>query len=426
MRKLAFLGFAIFVAAAVVVGSYFWYSKLKVDITVKPDKQLLGLKDNITVNVKPSFVPPRSFLEITLNQNNKTLIIFKGPLKEFSRTFVLEPKKEGFKEGKAELIATLKTPFYKKNLYIKSFQLDLTPPSAEIIYEPPRLKVAHLGIVAVKPSEKLTSASVKFGNAEFPLLKYGNNGTLLTFITPPLFALKKPSTFELVLTDLAGNKSVIPLSIKVIPIKLQTRKIFFRDETLKKLLLKYFHKISDPVSQFKTINEVFRKEDEKKFISICRNSTANLSINGTFLQLPGSAVKARFGEHRLYYFKDKFLGESIHKGLDLAKYKHAPVPAANNGRVIFVGKTKVYGNVVLIDHGYGLVSLYAHLNDFTVKPGQKVKKGEIIGHTDTTGFALGDHLHFGVLVWGYATNPYFYLIKWNMNHYIYRHLKNIH
>jgi len=107
----------------------------------------------------------------------------------------------------------------------------------------------------------------------------------------------------------------------------------------------------------------------------------------------------------------------------LAKYRHAPVVAANDGRVIFTGRLKIYGNVILIDHGFGIITLYAHLNDFAVKVGDFVKRGQVIGHTDTTGLALGDHLHFGTLIWGYAANPLFFFDGRYLNYYLYRFFK---
>ena len=81
------------------------------------------------------------------------------------------------------------------------------------------------------------------------------------------------------------------------------------------------------------------------------------------------------------------------------------MPAANNGRVIFVGDLGIYGNLIVIDHGLGLMTLYAHLSEFAVKVGDVVKKGDIIARTGSSGLAFGDHLHFGVLVGGVEVTP---------------------
>ena len=424
MRKLAFLGLIIFVAAFLFGGAYYWYSNLKVKISVEPNKQLFGLNNKITIKVEPSSTPPKSYLTIKFLQNGKEVTLYSGDLQKVVRTVSLNPKNYGFKSGEATIVATLETPFYKKEIFKKVISLDLTPPSAEIVYKPSSIKVGYPSFVVVKPSEPVNNAYVKFGNATFPLLSY-KNGTLLTFITAPLFALKKPGNFELVLQDKANNTSVIPLDITVKPIKLKVKNFKFSKKTLDRLILKFFPSVTNPVEQFKTINEVFRKEDENKFIKICSTSENRLYIKGTFAVSRYYRITGIYGELRKYYYNGKLIGTSIHKGMDLSMAKGAPVIAANDGKVIFTGRTKVYGNVIIIDHGYGLFTLYAHLENFKVKPGDTVKKGQVIGQADTTGFALGSHLHFGVLVWGYATRPYFYFISWNMNHYIYNPLNRI-
>ncbi|MGZ6231603.1 MAG: M23 family metallopeptidase [Syntrophales bacterium] len=65
----------------------------------------------------------------------------------------------------------------------------------------------------------------------------------------------------------------------------------------------------------------------------------------------------------------------------------------------------MYGNFVIIDHGFGFFTLYGHLNSIDVKKGQEVKKGDVIAHTGSTGLAGGDHLHFGMLIGGQFVNP---------------------
>jgi murein DD-endopeptidase MepM/ murein hydrolase activator NlpD len=81
------------------------------------------------------------------------------------------------------------------------------------------------------------------------------------------------------------------------------------------------------------------------------------------------------------------------------------VPAANTGVVAFAGPLTIYGNAVILDHGLGLQTLYAHLSAIDVKPGDKVEKGQPLGHSGATGLAMGDHLHFEVLVSGVSVTP---------------------
>jgi murein DD-endopeptidase MepM/ murein hydrolase activator NlpD len=92
-------------------------------------------------------------------------------------------------------------------------------------------------------------------------------------------------------------------------------------------------------------------------------------------------------------------------GVDLASTTNASVEAANHGIVAYAGYLGIYGNFVIIDHGFGFFTLYGHLNSIDVKKGQAVRKGDVMGHTGSSGLAGGDHLHFGMLIGGQFVNP---------------------
>ena len=81
------------------------------------------------------------------------------------------------------------------------------------------------------------------------------------------------------------------------------------------------------------------------------------------------------------------------------------MPAANRGTVVFAGPLTIYGNTVVLDHGLGLQTLYAHLSLIDVKEGQTVDKGTVLGRTGSSGLALGDHLHYEVLIHGISVTP---------------------
>jgi len=95
----------------------------------------------------------------------------------------------------------------------------------------------------------------------------------------------------------------------------------------------------------------------------------------------------------------------VHLGIDLASTRKADVKAAAKGIVIFTDYLGIYGNMVMIDHGQGVFSLYSHLSQINVSPDDNVDKMSVIGLTGTTGMAGGDHLHFSVLVNGVFVTP---------------------
>jgi murein DD-endopeptidase MepM/ murein hydrolase activator NlpD len=94
-----------------------------------------------------------------------------------------------------------------------------------------------------------------------------------------------------------------------------------------------------------------------------------------------------------------------HDGIDIAAPAGAPVRAARAGRTAFAGWRGGYGNMVLVEHGQGYATLYAHLDDYVVERGQYVGAGQVIGYVGNTGYSFGPHLHFEVWVEGRAVDP---------------------
>jgi murein DD-endopeptidase MepM/ murein hydrolase activator NlpD len=98
-------------------------------------------------------------------------------------------------------------------------------------------------------------------------------------------------------------------------------------------------------------------------------------------------------------------GDDYHSGLDIAGDKGQPVYATADGTVAQLGYQGAYGNLITVSHGFGLETRYGHLLDYSVKPGAKVKRGDVIGHVGATGRATGYHLHYEVLANGRLLNP---------------------
>jgi murein DD-endopeptidase MepM/ murein hydrolase activator NlpD len=103
---------------------------------------------------------------------------------------------------------------------------------------------------------------------------------------------------------------------------------------------------------------------------------------------------------------DPFSGEpAFHQGLDISTDKGQPVLATADGAVESASYTGDYGNLVVLKHGFGLVTRYGHLSAFAVKPGQSVSRGDVIGYVGSTGRATGYHLHYEILANGKLINP---------------------
>lgn len=103
---------------------------------------------------------------------------------------------------------------------------------------------------------------------------------------------------------------------------------------------------------------------------------------------------------------DPFTGQrDFHPGLDISADRGTPIFATAAGIVELAAPSGDYGNLVVIDHGYGLVTRYGHLSKFAVWAGRKVKRGDVLGYVGATGRATGPHLHYEVLANGKLINP---------------------
>lgn len=112
-------------------------------------------------------------------------------------------------------------------------------------------------------------------------------------------------------------------------------------------------------------------------------------------------ISSDFGDRR-----DPFTGETaFHPGLDISAEHGAPIHAPADGIVEGAALNGNYGNLVTLDHGFGLVTRYGHLSRYAVEPGQQVRRGDLIGHVGSTGRSTSPHLHYEVLVNGRLTNP---------------------
>jgi murein DD-endopeptidase MepM/ murein hydrolase activator NlpD len=157
------------------------------------------------------------------------------------------------------------------------------------------------------------------------------------------------------------------------------------------------------------INRDLRESNAETINALAENTRESFLWNRPFLMMPNTRVMAGFAEHRAYIYQGREIDQQTHLGIDLAQVRQAPIPAANDGVIALARFLGIYGETVVIDHGYGLMTIYAHLSSIAVKEGQKVERGETIGRTGETGLAGGDHLHYCTLLAGLPVDP----IEWS-------------
>lgn len=118
-------------------------------------------------------------------------------------------------------------------------------------------------------------------------------------------------------------------------------------------------------------------------------------------------ISSTFG-YRVSPFTGK---KEFHKGWDIANHKGTPIVATADGIVSFIGKKGNLGNVVVIDHGYGITTRYAHLDESVCQRGEQVRRGQIIAKMGNSGRSTGPHLHYEVRLNGVQVNPSTYILN---------------
>ncbi len=143
--------------------------------------------------------------------------------------------------------------------------------------------------------------------------------------------------------------------------------------------------------------------------SIFENSATDKLWNSSFIKPYEGKLSTRFGVRRILNNKPK----SPHSGVDLKAPEGAPVVSSGDGIVSFTGDHFFTGNSVYIDHGTEIISMYFHLSSISVKMGDKVSRGQVIGHVGSTGRSTGPHLHWGVRINGNRVDPFSLLELFN-------------
>lgn len=159
------------------------------------------------------------------------------------------------------------------------------------------------------------------------------------------------------------------------------------------------------VPSFVRINSEMRRQNNATIAALAAKTAPQMLWRDAFQPLANAAVEAGFADYRTYFSQGQEIDRQVHLGFDLAVTSQIPILAAQRGTVVHAAYLGIYGNCVIIDHGLGVQTLYAHLSSIGVQPGATVEKGQELGRSGTTGLAAGDHLHFTVLVNGNAVNP---------------------
>jgi murein DD-endopeptidase MepM/ murein hydrolase activator NlpD len=298
-------------------------------------------------------------------------------------------------------------------------RVDLTPPR---IWVESGLTYVHRGgaaAVAYSLEEPTSRDGVEVGDAFFPGFPFPDEKTGQAGKTSAgrrrfaIFAVPRDAppnaAIRAVAQDEAGNRATASWMTRLQEREFPEVRInlggAFLSSKVPELASQLGVEEGDSISTFQRINSETRAANERRIREIAATSSAKRYWRGAFQQLRNSAVTSLFAEHRSYFAEGEKVSEAVHYGYDLASTAGAPITAANAGQVIFADALGIYGNCVIVDHGLGVTSLYAHLSRIDVREGDLLEKDQRLGLSGATGLAGGDHLHFAVLVGGTYVDP---------------------
>jgi murein DD-endopeptidase MepM/ murein hydrolase activator NlpD len=418
--------FIIFLLLVAIAGAGYSYWQGIIDFTepeiiFEKKPEYLGARSTLKFTVRDKN-PGIKEVQIYIIQNKNIKILhdtdFPPKLKEKEYSVEINARKLGLRQGKAKLSIVAIDGSLLSNTKNQAYeiQIDLTPPTVNILSSPATIMNGGTGFVFYRASSDVVKTGVSVGDLEFNCFNgiFKNENIYgCAFPYPYYWNVKKP--IIIFAEDRAGNRTSNSLTYYFKRTKYRRSVINISDEFIQTKVKPLSDKdIDDPVELFKYVNVEVRKMNEDQIHEITKNVTQIKPLfHRPFLQLKNSKMLGGFADYRKYRYKGKLIkgADAYHKGMDFASIKNATVQSAEDGIVVFTGFLGLYGNSIIIEHGMGVFTLYSHLAEIKVREGDKVSRGMEIGITDTTGLAVGDHLHFGVLVQGLEVHPIEWLDK---------------
>jgi murein DD-endopeptidase MepM/ murein hydrolase activator NlpD len=325
------------------------------------------------------------------------------------------------KEGKARIIVETQSNDFRGVTDTISTGVDvvLRPPAVSADGFQHYINQGGSEMVLLTPSGSWSEAGARVGQDTYRSFPIPGTQRLALFAYP--WNMPTDTAPVVFARNSGGTEATARFWFKVFPKKFRMRDLTIDDKFLDKVVNQIDPNGSgDLLARFLKINGEMRRANNKTLADLRLKTAEKFLWTEPFLQLANSKVESEFADVRSYIYKGKKVDQQVHLGFDLAVTAHTPVLAANDGKVVWAAPLGIYGNCIVVDHGYGLQSIYGHLSAIAVKEGDMVKRGQQMGKSGSTGLAGGDHLHYSMQVEGVEVNP----VEWWDEHWIKDHVQN--
>ncbi len=413
--------------AACAAGGYFYFDDTAApQITVTPAGGNINRASEIRLHVEDGSGVAR--LAVTVLQNGRQFQLLKReyPANTVTVDEVLELNKLRLIDGEVVVqveagdAAVYHLGKGNRGSRVCNYVRDTRPPLITVLSNAHNMTVGGSALVVYSVGEEVKNSGVQLGKYFFPGYRQSDGRYLCLFAFP--YDVDLDTVPRVVARDNAGNKGVGGFYYHLRKHRFRVDTINVSDGFLNSKMPQFqdmFPQAQSPLEVFLAVNRQLRPQNRAFLHQLAANSAAEFTwSNERFIRQPGAATRATFGDLRHYKYKGKEIDQQRHLGIDLASVARSKVPASNSGTVIFADFLGIYGQCIVIDHGLGLQTLYAHLSSINVQVGEQVQRGQIIARTGATGLAGGDHLHFGVIVGGVPVNP----VEWWDKHWVHNNI----
>jgi murein DD-endopeptidase MepM/ murein hydrolase activator NlpD len=416
-RAVAVLAILILVAFGFV-----WFSGKQVDLKLVRPVAAIGNDSIISVQAGgPKGV--KSFLA-SVEQNGQSQTVYHDETRSSQTnrvyTFSAGKKQAAFlKEGPGKLTLEASSNDFRgrTSTLSQDIQVVLRPPSIVADGKQHYVNQGGSELVTLDLGGSWTEAGVRvarYSAGSFPMPGQPENSTSRFSLFPYPWDVSPDTIPVAFVRNIAGTEATTTFWVRVFPKKFRESNIELKDSQLQKVDSEL-----DPegtgslIERFVKLNREMRRANNQQIYDLRTKTENRMLWSGPFEPMKG-ARESYFADRRSYFYNGKKVDEQVHLGFDLAQTTNMPVLAANSGKVIYADHLGIYGNCVILDHGYSLQTLYGHMSKIGVKVGDTIQKGQSIGVSGSTGMAFGDHVHFSMLIAGIQVNP----IEWWDEHWI--------
>lgn len=362
-------------------------------------------------------------------------------------TVPFKGKSSGFDEGKLRIAVLVFDRSYWSNSARATVDLDVS-------YEKPTIEIvsaqhnavhggAELAFYSVKSREEvfsgITSASDLFPGFRAKKLDSafeGMNNLYFSFFAIPLSFKDDQDLVQLLIRDRIGNTNTSSMYYRVSGLARPAHDVEVSKDLLEIAAGDQFDRLEamrnrqrpgvskegrgDPLDRFRAVNDELRRKTEDDLKAIFSHPKSQRFWREAFLRPTGRPFPYPFGSIKRYWFEGESLGSSEQKGVDYQLPEGSPVRAANDGIVIAAAEIGIYGNIVVLDHGFGLTSMYTNLSSIEHLEGTRVVTGQVIGHSGRSGLVDEPTLGFQMRLHGIPVRP----IEWWDKKWIADHIES--